>query len=720
MQSLGPTGTSSMTDNRDPSFGLTIRAAIGTAAILLVVVIAVLSVVAIGANRAANDTAKSNLDQSADLVSQLLTRRERTLIGGARVFVQYSPFRATISGGPREDVLDQAIGAVDQIAADWVFITDDEGVLIAKSDEPAVHGNPMGQFPLVAGALGGHEQGGFGASGDTMLFQAVALPIKADLGAPAGVLVATLVVDSVFLHDVKVQTSSDLLFFTRDSAGREHPAASTVPGSARDLAAFLASRGSSTGKSVHVATLGQERYMWMGTPLITAGGNVIGGFLVMRRQNNAAAAFVALRTPIVIALIVGSLAVLVASYLVSRFVARPLRQLASAVAGVADGAAAPDVPYDNATGVRELSNLSGAFHALLSDSRDKQALIAASRFVPVRKMAAGEPSAPERLGRASRNIPRGSAAPSVIARHITRPGLVLDAGTILANRYFIQAEVGRGGLGIVYRALDRVLGEVVAIKVLRPELALAAGGGFEQLKRELRITRRLSHRNIVRTYDIGETEEAPFLTMEYVDGASLATVIASRGPLSRDATLAMAKQMFGALSVAHEHGIVHGDLKPQNLLIEASGLLKVTDFGVARLIRSSKVLHNKSEVSAGPSRSDARLTGAVIGTPEYMAPEQLIGEPSSLKSDLYAAGVVLKECVTGSTPYQADTPVEFVARKHGSDTEQQTDAGISLSNRSNEPGMKEIVLLIDCLTNPRPELRPASARETYAHFAQLG
>lgn len=700
------------------SFGLTVRAAIGTALVVLVVVTAVLIVVASGASRAANETAQRNLDQSADLVSQFLSVRERSLMGGARVFVQYPLFRARVTGGPREDVLDQAIVAVDQIDADWVFITNDSGILIAKSDEPKVFGTTMGHIPLVAGALNGQEQRGVGASGDTMLFQAVALPIRADRGAPAGVLVATQVIDSAFLRDTKDRTAADLLFYTTDEHGREHPAASTVPASASELSAFLASRASTADKSSHKARLGQKEYMWVGAPLNTAGGVVVGGFVVMREQDNAASTLAALKAPIAIALVVGALAVLIAAAAVSRSIARPMQELASSVSRAADGAAA-DTPQLPDAGARELTELSHAFHALLNDSRDKQALIAASRFVPTRHAPTEQRDGPDRTPRLLRNTPRGSSAPAVIARHINRPGLVLDAGTVLANRYFIQAEVGRGGLGIVYRALDRVLGEVVAIKVLRPELALADGGGLEQLKRELRITRRLSHRNIVRTHDIGETEDAPFLTMEYVDGASLATVIASRGPLSRDATLAMAKQMLGALSVAHEHGVVHGDLKPQNLLIDANGLLKVTDFGVARLIRSSRVLHNKSDIADGVSRSDARLTGAVIGTPEYMAPEQLIGEPSSLKSDLYAVGVVLKECVTGSTPYQADTPVEFVARKLGTETEQQTDAGVSLANRSNEPGMKEIVLLIECLTNPRPELRPMSAREAYAHFAQI-
>ncbi|MBC8086406.1 MAG: protein kinase [Phycisphaerae bacterium] len=702
------------------TLGLTFRAAVGTAILVTVVVIAVLAVVASTARRAANQTAERNLDQSADLVAQLLSGRERMLIGGARVFVQYPPFRATINGGPREDVLDQAISAVEQIAASWVFITDDNGVLIAKSDEPAVSGEAMGQFPLVAGALGGQEQRGYGASGDTMLFHAVALPIKAQLGAPAGVLVATLVIDSAFLHEVKTSTSSDLLFYTRDEQGREHPAASTIPGSARELSQFLESRASSGDKDAHSATLGQEHYLWMGTSLFTAGGTVVGGFLVMRAQDNSAASFAALKVPIIVALIVGALAVFVASVIVSRWVAQPLRQLATgARAMVDDQARSSTAQFEDDTRVPEVAALSDALKNLRGDLRDRDALIATSRGHVLQPAPGITNETTERVGRSPRSAPRTTPSGSLVARHISRPGLVFEPGAILANRYFIQAEVGRGGLGIVYRALDRVLGQVLAVKLLRPELALANAAGFEQLKLEWRAAQRLSHRNIVRTYDFGDTGEIPFLTMEYVDGASLASIIARGGPLSRTATLAFAKQLLDALNAAHGAGIVHGDLKPHNLLVNANGLLKVTDFGVARVLRAARIPREHAGRDVAADARSSKLTGAVVGAPEYMSPEQLIGEPASVKSDLYAVGVLLQECVTGRTPYQADTPVAFVAQKLGTGRELLSDAEPSGAKRLGEGAFKDIAVLIESLTHPRPEMRPVSAREAYARCAQL-
>ena len=164
--------------------------------------------------------------------------------------------------------------------------------------------------------------------------------------------------------------------------------------------------------------------------------------------------------------------------------------------------------------------------------------------------------------------------------------------------------------------------------------------------------RRVSHRNVARMHDIGEDGDITFLTVEFVEGSSLARLIATGGVLAPDAIVSIAKQLMRALVAAHDQGVIHGDIKPQNLLISPSGVLKVTDFGVARLVRG-----------VVPERDVADIAGAVVGTPEYMAPELLLGGDATPRSDLYAAGVVLHECLRGETPYSADTPTAFMAHK---------------------------------------------------------
>ena len=197
-------------------------------------------------------------------------------------------------------------------------------------------------------------------------------------------------------------------------------------------------------------------------------------------------------------------------------------------------------------------------------------------------------------------------------------------------------------MGVVYRAMDRQLGEPVAIKVLRPELRELSPTVLERFKQELRLARRITHRNVVRTYDLGEANGTYYITMELVRGTTLATFIQDAGRLDVPATLTIGKQLCRALEVAHEEGIVHRDIKPHNLLVDPAGFLKVMDFGIARLAEGRPLT---GEALTG--------VGVVVGTPQYMAPEQLFGEAVDQRTDLYAAGAVLFECLTGRVVYDS-------------------------------------------------------------------
>jgi serine/threonine-protein kinase len=202
-------------------------------------------------------------------------------------------------------------------------------------------------------------------------------------------------------------------------------------------------------------------------------------------------------------------------------------------------------------------------------------------------------------------------------------------------------------MGMVYKANDRELGETVAIKTLKPELIHQDRSALDRFKSEIRLARRISHRNVVRTHDLGETNGMYYITMEYVEGKSLKELIRERGRLPPSAVLPIAKQLCRALEVAHDEGVIHRDIKPQNMVVEGDGVLKVMDFGIARLAKR---------------KEGVTQHGMVVGTPEYMAPEQLMGDEIDARADLYAVGCVLYECVTGKTPITADTPVTLIAK----------------------------------------------------------
>ena len=275
--------------------------------------------------------------------------------------------------------------------------------------------------------------------------------------------------------------------------------------------------------------------------------------------------------------------------------------------------------------------LSQAFQSLVADLKEKAKLV---EYMMATSGAA--PAEPLRSARPSAAPPRDALRP----------------GTLFANRYEVKEVLGVGGMGVVYRAFDRELQEPVAIKALRPEALVGSGAALDRFKQEIRLARKIAHHNVVRTYDLGEVNGTYYLTMEYVEGTSLKQLIATRGPLPVPVTLTIGKQLCRALEVAHEQGVIHRDIKPQNIVVEPSGVLKVMDFGIARLANRSK---------------DEGLTkeGMSIGTPDYMSPEQLAGKELDARSDLYSVGVVLFECLTRRLPFEADTTYSLIAKHLG-------------------------------------------------------
>jgi DNA-binding response OmpR family regulator len=222
-----------------------------------------------------------------------------------------------------------------------------------------------------------------------------------------------------------------------------------------------------------------------------------------------------------------------------------------------------------------------------------------------------------------------------------------QTGERISGRYEILATLGRGGMGAVFRVTDSELGEEIALKTLRRD-SVEDPGIIERFKSEIRLARKITHHNVVRTHDLGEWEGGYFLTMELVEGITVRELIDTRGKLSVESVLAIGTQLTDALVAAHAEGVIHRDIKPHNLLLDAEGVLKVMDFGVARLTE----------------RAAAGLTevGLIVGTPAYMPPEQLLGEEVDVRADLYAVGVVLFEAVTGRLPFEAASPMALIAR----------------------------------------------------------
>ena len=215
--------------------------------------------------------------------------------------------------------------------------------------------------------------------------------------------------------------------------------------------------------------------------------------------------------------------------------------------------------------------------------------------------------------------------------------LSLEVGSVIAERYEIMKMLGEGGMGAVYKAKDRELDRLVALKVIRPELA-GHPSILQRFKQELILARKITHRNVIRIYDLGVAEGLRFITMEFIEGQDLSSLLEER-KLTPEETVQILRQVCAALEAAHAEGIIHRDLKPQNIMIESGGRVVVMDFGLARSMEATGLTQ----------------AGALMGTPAYMSPEQAKGLPVDERSDVFALGIIFYQMLTGEVPFRADT-----------------------------------------------------------------
>jgi serine/threonine protein kinase len=255
-------------------------------------------------------------------------------------------------------------------------------------------------------------------------------------------------------------------------------------------------------------------------------------------------------------------------------------------------------------------------------------------------------------------------------------------GTLLGDRYRIISKLGAGGMGEVYRATDLRLGQPVALKSLPEEMAQDPKV-LARFHNEVRIARQVAHPNVCRVYDIGEVEGIPYLSMEYVDGEDLNSLLRRIGRLPEDKALEISRKLCAGLAAAHDKGVLHRDLKPGNIMIDGRGQVLITDFGLAGIM---------GQIEGAETRN---------GTPGYMAPEQLSGKEVSAQSDIYGLGVVLYEMFTGKRPFNASTRAELIKM-----TEEGMPAPPRKIVKEIDPAVENIILR--CLA-PDPHIRPTSA-----------
>jgi len=246
-------------------------------------------------------------------------------------------------------------------------------------------------------------------------------------------------------------------------------------------------------------------------------------------------------------------------------------------------------------------------------------------------------------------LPPPQGHPPAMTETLQTPVHELSTGSTFAGRYQVIEELGHGGMGKVYKVFDSDIKEKIALKLLRPEIALDKDT-IERFSNELKLARKISHRNVCRMFDLGKAESTTFITMEFVPGEDLKKFIRKSGQLGAGRAVSIAMQVCEGLMEAHHLGVIHRDLKPQNIMVDEDGNARIMDFGIARSLRGKGITG----------------AGVMIGTPEYMSPEQVEGKDVDQRSDIYSLGIILYEMLTARVPFEGDTPFT-IGVKHKSE-----------------------------------------------------
>ncbi|MBI2568589.1 MAG: protein kinase [Candidatus Schekmanbacteria bacterium] len=679
-----PAETAAVPPARSP--GLAVQFCAAAVLLLLATIAAVLGLASWQTNRIAEDAIRASLRKVPPVVdtyrSDLGLRRLDQVRSVAEAPGTKSLFAGEVNVATRYDF---ARDTAALLAASTVFLFNQEGDLLARSDRP--EGEGVGKS--FRGARWVVEPLETAAGATAMIREEDRLSLTAsapvvvgsgDGAAVIGGLAATFALDEDEARTIRDLTGGEVGFLIDMAKRGESPQVAFGVGTKAFAAAELVPRllavpgGLSTlfGSvevlgPVDIEAQGDVRIV-VALPITSAAGETLGAVVVARSRAQEAVAFRSIRKAL---LLIGGLLLLVAfpaAAAMGHRIASPLRELAVSAEAIREGRLDIALP-DGGRG--EVGVLARAFAALVADLRERNSLEKLLLDLEAQRADGQAKTAPVR------------DCGVAVER--------LAAGEVLADRYEIIAMLGRGGMAAVYRAHDRELEEDVALKVLLPDRFAGASGlteGVERLKQEIRLARRISHPNVVRVHDVGEARGSRFISMECVPGQTLTQILSRQRLLAGEPGLQVIKQLCRGLGAVHAQGIVHRDVKPQNVMVLPNGAVKLMDFGISRL--------------QAPQRSG---TGELIisGTPAYMSPEQVEGRRDlDARSDIYSLGIVMFEVFTGSVPFAAPIAMAVLHAHLSASPPRPRDRNPNLSAELEE-------LMLQCVAKA-PENRPQSVR----------
>jgi HAMP domain-containing protein/predicted Ser/Thr protein kinase len=673
----------SLEEKAPRGLGLGARMFLGAAALLAATLGTAVLIASRGAERIAERKIVEDLKAVPAIFAGYMDSQAAARRGQVRSLAEAPGTKALLAdaSGDPGTLHDTALEFGKGLAAGIVFLFDANGALVTRSDrEPGEEAGrdfmPVSWVATPITQLEGASAFILDVRGSRSLHLVASAPVVQGAGSELalnGVLAAAFPMDNDRARELAGMTSGEVAFLAnlapRDATPKLEAVASTerlaqaslarrLPDSG-GLADRLFRRGEAHGPLAF--EIDGEPYIGTALPIRSGGGEPIAALLVARSQAAELATFRQIRRTL---FAVGGAVLLVAlplSFLLSQGLARPIRQLARSAEEVGRGQLDVALPQP---GGGEVGALARAFGMMVGELRAKaqlEALLSEMQRRPGDQTFRGR-------------LPPGDAESGSLA-----------PGALFAGRYEILSALGEGGMGTVFRARDRELDDEVALKVLKP--APEGASPTEILRQEIKLARMITHVNVVRVHDFGESDSQLFLTMEYVPGTTLRELLDGRRGMELTPALQIAKQICRGLTAVHKAGIVHGDLKPQNVMVMSNGVVKLMDFGVARAGAAGGIS------SAAP----------IAGTPIYMSPEQARGAELDERSDLYSSGVVLFELFTGRPPFRDGDALEIM-RMHLNEPPPNP--------RSLRPDLPESLsnIMLACLHKSRLR-RPANAAD---------
>jgi len=636
------------------------------------------------ANRASVELIKGSLAQTKVVLDTNLESKFAAIEELANGIAGDSRILPLVFEGAAETLQDQCSEFEKVLEFDALIFTDAYGEVLARSDRPEMVGFSLaGVTHYFDSALAGKPARGFLRSQGNLM-QVVSVPVVDNVvpDRVRGTVSLAFKLDRELADEINALTTSNIGFiaFERDKSGAL-TGVQSIYNTSPELTTRLDNYMTAHPDLWHMLfqqheyddtlfiDLESEHFLAVVKLLANEGGPPLGFIIALRSQAELRAPFMAIqRTVLVIGVVCAVLASLFA-WLFARSISQPIVQLVSVTKAIEEGdysVTPASLSRSDEVGVlhravirmgtslREKAELEDYLAQMSNELDENETLVTETQ----RRWVTDAPElAPEQIALATEVdnedltviSPNNAAARSSAVKQPAKE----SGATVIDHRYQVVRSIGKGAMGTVYLANDKELDEQVAIKVVSKEIFNKQG--VVDIKEEIRLARRITHRNILRTYDFGEWQNNYYITMEYISGYNLSELIAQKGALDLYIGILMSRQICTAMAAAHAQNIVHLDLKPANMMVNRQGILKIMDFGLARTF----VKESLDQINQTANTT----VEFMAGTPRFMAPEQFTSKKLDARTDIYSIGIIMINLFTGAPPFTADSFME-IAFKH--------------------------------------------------------